>query len=42
MVELDTKAKQAEEVKEEEIEVEIIEDTITMNVLLNTRYCVVL
>ena len=42
MVEVDTKAKKAEEVEEAESEVELLEDTINLELLLSTRDCVVL
>ena len=42
MLEIATKAEEANEVKEAEVEVELPEDTITLELLLNTKDCVVI
>ena len=42
MIEVTTKAEEADEVEEAEVEVDLSEDTVTMDWLLNTRDCVVL
>ena len=41
VVEVGIKAEEAEEVEESEIEVELTENTFTLEILLNTRDCVV-
>ena len=40
MVEVATKAEEAEEVKEAEVEVDLPEDTVSLELLLNIRNCV--
>ena len=42
MVEVANKSEEAKEVEEYNVEVELPEDTITLEILLNTRDCVVL
>ena len=42
VVEVATKAEEADEVEKSEVEVELPEDTVTMEILLNTKNCVVL
>ena len=42
MVEVATKAEEAEEAEEAEVEVDLSEDTVTLELLLNTRKFVVL
>ena len=42
MVNVATKAKEVEEVEESYVEVELPEDTFTLETLLNTRDCVML
>ena len=42
MVEVANKSEEAKEVEEYKVEVELPEDTITLEILLNTRDCVVL
>ena len=42
MLEIATKSKEAKEVEKAEVEVEFIEDTVNMVLLINTMDCVVL
>ena len=42
VVDVATKDKKSEEVEEEEVYVELLEDKITMEILLNKRDCVVI
>ena len=42
VVEVATKEKKAEEVEEAEVEVDLAHDTVNMELILNTRDCVVL
>ena len=42
MVKVATKAEEAKEVEETEAEVDLLKDAVTMELLINTRDCVVL